>query len=335
MSRLRAWGELCRVEYLGFAVTAPLGALTVAGAELAPGPFAALLLINMMTVAWGFAHNDYCDLDLDCRSADKQTRALVRGDITPRAVLVLTLALIAASLLLALWLWGTTPALALLASALAATAAYNAWGKRFPGGDLFYALAGASLFALGASTAVPGHDPTALPLLAWLLILVQLLNHFYFNAINGGVKDADADRAAGVPTLAARAIVVEEGHMSVAPAFRRATLAGAGAIAALCLATFALADFPWYGWQPVAVGLLGARSLWLTHRLLALGRHDRAAIAQLLVEREMTTTGMILLIYPALIGWAWLLALIAVPMAGYALAHAWLHDGRAGLPDDY
>lgn len=335
MKRLRAWGELCRAEYWGFAVTAPLGALTIAGTGLTPGPFIALLLINMMTVAWGFAHNDYCDLALDRRSADKQTRALVRGDITPRAVLVLTLALIGASLLLALWLWGATLPLALLALALAATAAYNAWGKRFPGGDIFYALAGASLFLMGALTAVPGHDPGALPLLAWLLFLVQLLNHFYFNAINGGVKDADADRAAGVPTLAARAIAVADGHMTVAPAFRYATLTGAGTIVALCLATFAVADFPWYAWQPLAVALPGARSLWLTYRLLGLAQHDRAAIGRLLVEREMTTTAMIMLLYPALIGWAWLLVLIAVPMAGHALAHTWLHGGRPGLPDDY
>lgn len=335
MARLRGWLRLCRAEYWGFAVTAPFGALIVAGASLPPATFAALLAVNALTIAWGFAHNDWCDLALDARAADKEGRSIVAGQVRPGEALAIALLLASASVLLTAFRWPAVGPLAVLGCAMAATALYNRFGKSFPGGDVFYGLAGGLMFLLGAVVAAPGHDLAALSTPVWALFLVQVLNHVYFNAVNGGVKDLVSDHRLGVPTMAVRWSRVEGRHIRIGWPFRALALGLSTAVLGLTAWALLSGILEWHVWQGVAMALCAVASLRLTWQLLMTTVHDRQRIANLLTRREMATTAVLMLLLPAHVGPAWLAMLVAIPMAWFTMLNRFLNGTYFRMPGDY
>ena len=62
---IRNYLELCRIQFAGFGILCVVGAMTVVGAELTLMQFLPLFAVHVLTIAWSFAHNDYCDYEID------------------------------------------------------------------------------------------------------------------------------------------------------------------------------------------------------------------------------------------------------------------------------
>ena len=89
MASIREYMKLVRVEYIGFAYMAILGALAVAGADADANLIVPIAFVNVMVLMWTFAHNDYCDLSVDRMNEELDERVLVKGTVSRRSAAVL------------------------------------------------------------------------------------------------------------------------------------------------------------------------------------------------------------------------------------------------------
>ncbi|UCC93581.1 MAG: UbiA family prenyltransferase [Thermoplasmata archaeon] len=208
-ARLRLW----RVQTLALTALVPVvGALvflgepvegdTVHASEVMP-ELVLLFMTGAFLHIFGFVLNEWADLEVDRASADLQDKPLVSGDVSPEEAK--WTAIVAGALTfvpLALVTLDPWPHLAMLSSLLLATA-YDLWGKRLPL-DLLLAGSITMLLMVGA-LALGGLDTTFGPHVTLLACVagLQFLQNLYQNAIEGGIKDADHDSAAGAKTYAA------------------------------------------------------------------------------------------------------------------------------------
>jgi hypothetical protein len=225
--------------------------------------------------------------------------------------------------------------LGLLVWIIVLAALYNRFGKLFVGGDFLYAVSGGSLVLFGAIAVIPSHSLWDLPALTWVLFVIQLINHFYFNVINGGIKDVLTDSEAGLKTFATKYIVVNDGRMIVPPAFLVVTMVVSTTLIALVLVPFIFLDHPYYWWQLAALAVFSIRSFMLTLALLKTVEYSREKIAGLLLRREVLTAFMITTMLLALVGWQWVFLLTCLPLLNYGFVNFLMRGKSFSLNEDY
>lgn len=313
MIGLRPWLQLCRVEYAAFGYVALLGALAVRGSAL-PASLAALLLFsNVLFVCWTFAHNDLCDVDVDRKNAELEDRVLVRGALSRRAVSRFVLVTCGLSLAAPLLLLPDARAVAWLLLATVLAMVYDVVSKRVLGADLLFAASAASLALFGA-VAAGGNSRAAL-----LVAAIVFVEHLFFNAIEGGLKDVVSDRAAGVDTVAGRLVAVDGESLAPSLAFRALALALKTTSAALA---FAIVDHGSTA-QWILLAFVVASGLGFSAKLTSMRRYDWPAMARLLIPIEMASRSLIPVALADRIGWGWVAALFGVPAIWYlSLARA-------------
>lgn len=170
-----------------------LFAAIAAEGEVPAGRIAVFLLAVLLSQMAIGAHNDYCDRALD--TAAKPTRAIPAGIISPAFVLQLTIALLAASVAVAMPLGLEVVALGVLGTGMGFV--YNAWAKGtiWAWAPFWVALPTLVVASFAVVDAYRGE------LLLTYLIGLPLVVPVY---VADTLIDIDSDREHGVRSLAAR-----------------------------------------------------------------------------------------------------------------------------------
>ncbi|MFW6384955.1 MAG: geranylgeranylglycerol-phosphate geranylgeranyltransferase [Halodesulfurarchaeum sp.] len=188
---LRGYVELARpLNAVVAGVLTFVGAFVAGGAFANPLPTGAAVGATVIATAAGNAINDYFDREIDTINAPD--RPLPRGAVSPRGVLVYSIALFAIAVGLALLL--PILAIAIAAINLGALVAYTRVFKGLPGaGNAVVACLGGSTFLFGA--AAVGN--------VWagaVLFVLAALSTFAREVIKD-VEDVEGDRSEGLETL--------------------------------------------------------------------------------------------------------------------------------------
>jgi 4-hydroxybenzoate polyprenyltransferase len=327
VASLRALLKLCRIEYAGFGYVAALGGLAERGADLPFAQLVALLAANQLFGFWTFAHNDVCDLEVDRKVAGLEERVLVRGDLSPRfariLIVVLGIAMLAVS---QIWLGGAATLAFAAASAFAL--AYDAISKRVIGADLLFGASAACLPLAGAFAANGGATISPLAL---LVVASVFLEHVFFNAIEGGLKDIVGDRQAGARTFAQRYVRVDGDAIDTRGVFGITAHLLKGSSVALVLVTLALRE-PIDAVQLAVFGALGIIASVFTARLLAHRRFDWFRMAHELMPIEMASRAFVPVFLADRIGWGVAALLCVVPALWFVGFSKLVHSRGFALP---
>lgn len=319
--------KLCRVEYAGFGYVALLGGLAERGLDLPLAQIFALLGANMLFGMWTFAHNDLCDLEVDRRAAALDERVLVRGDLSPGAAKLLIAVLIGAMLVIS-WRWLGIEATVGFAAASLLAMAYDLVSKRLLGSDLLF---GGSAACLAIAGAFAGNGAFALSPLAVVVVIVIFLEHLFFNAIEGGLKDVVSDRDAGAVTFAQRYVRVEGDSISIQPAFRNLGLLLKAS--AVFVATVPLIRGGSSEWGPLlALVVVGATAFAFSVRLLSRRRYDWIAIAKDLMPIEMASRLFLPILLTDRIGIGGVILFLCLPAGWYIGFAKLVHARGMSLP---
>jgi len=190
----RAYAVTLR-PYLFF-VSGTAGLVGLALAAPPPAAFAAAFVAFFLCYGLGQALTDVFQRDTDALSAPY--RPLVRGEVTPAAVLAVSLAGLAACSLV---FWLLDPrTLALMAVAVVGLATYTPLKRRWWGGPLWNAWIVAFLPVIG----VLCGEEAAVPGAALAAGCTSVLFTYAVFVLLGYLKDVEADRATGYETLPVR-----------------------------------------------------------------------------------------------------------------------------------
>jgi 4-hydroxybenzoate polyprenyltransferase len=201
MSPFALFKEHVYLSRFAFTLFIPLvSAATVTHAELPA--FSTILII--IAVAWAFhmtyyGFNDFADYELDKLLGRKDDHPLVRGDISRRTALIITIAHTIGLFVIEI-LSGTTPQLLLLlVIACGGVIIYDLWGKKNPFPPLTDAIESIGFVALSLYGATKAGTPT---ILSYILALNIGL---FLNFVTGsflGIVDIVGDLKGGAKTTA-------------------------------------------------------------------------------------------------------------------------------------
>ena len=333
---IRNYLELCRIQYAGFGILCVIGAMTVVGEELTWMQFLPLFAVHVLTIAWSFAHNDYCDYEIDRHGEDLSRRVIVRGDISRRSALIFAMVIFATSLFITVIAWpGLLPA-GLLIMIGALVVLYNRVSKRFVGTDALFATAGMLFVVLGAVSAIPDHDPTLIPALTWIVVAITFLDLFNFNAVLGGFKDLVSDKEQGCRTLAGKFTEVDsDGRLTVSTGFKVVAMSGTLLMIALIFLPFLVLPYPSIQWQIEAMAFLGVVTVFYTWKFLNVRQFDRELIGELAGKREFASNMLRLFMFVSWIGIIWTLYLMAMGAAILVLFNVFIYGHPFRTPSAY
>jgi 4-hydroxybenzoate polyprenyltransferase len=207
---MKAYLRLARLQTSGVTALAPvfgyLAAVQASGRPLDGALFDVpavplLLAMGLCAHIFGFVHNEIADREADARAAYRRPKPLPSGEVTLRGAWALALGALAAGLACAaaLALTAQAPVLALAAASVALAVLYNGKGKSIAGGDAFLAASIAVFVMTGAAASSGVAGALSQPVLGVAAIGALVL--FFNNALEGGFKDHESDRAAGKRTL--------------------------------------------------------------------------------------------------------------------------------------
>jgi 4-hydroxybenzoate polyprenyltransferase len=317
--RVVEYMKLTRFENIGSAFTAVYGALSEGGLDLAI--FAVLSAVGALAHVFGFVLNDYVDVEVDRLSHELSERPLVKGTISKRSALAISLASVLTSLALTAVFFPSPMVIMVLLVSIVLGAAYNIYGKRFYLSDLL--LAGAtSGFCLFGALAVS----EALSWRSWIVAALIFLQFFFMNAVEGGIKDVEHDSAAGVKTTSIFLGVRFEGGVLLPPRFKALAYSLKTATTALVFIPFFL-RLEFWPWQLGVLALMASTALLLTHRILEFDSFDRVLMRTLYLGQELITYFMIPVMLARLSGVGWVILLLVMPLIWYTVSTFLLYGG--------
>ena len=330
---LKEYGRLIRVEYCGLSLIAAIGALSAKGREVRAWDVLILVLINVITVIWGFVHNDYVDMDIDKRSKEVSNRPLAKETISTRAALALVVAcMIIAPTTAVIGFRNPMAVLILIVSGTLAFL-YNLLGKKVVGADVLYA-ASAALLCLFGAVAVCGPQalPRGIPPLTWFIVGLTFSEHWFFNAVPGGLKDIENDRQSGARTIAVCLSEHADTGTRLFFSFKALVLANKGLTLALAFAPFVVLRIESTPLQLAILLVIAWRALALTHRLLNADFSDRRSLGRTTLRVNVVSNALVPVVLVGFIGIAWTLFLVLLPFLWFAAFNYVLYKDVFTLP---
>lgn len=324
--KLREYMILGRINYAHTSVIMPLTSAlaTLSITEFSPAfgalpYFAGLFAVAVFFSMFGFALNDYVDVEVDRASGYLSERPLVKGSISKRGALVFVVGVALAASLLAGLITKGGPALVVFALSNVLGMAYDFFGKKFPGGQVLLAASMSTFCLFGALSLSPMITLTNLPPLVYVICLHFFLQVLHLNTVQGGVKDVDHDHAGGARTLAAALGVKVEGRNLWMPP-RFVAYALSIKIVHVALLLYALNAFnlnvshrgisTLMLMVPLLIGMLYASARYLT-----LGVWDRRKLFRLRHINEFCTYSLVPVLLLPIVRFEGALALVLVPVA--------------------
>jgi 4-hydroxybenzoate polyprenyltransferase len=321
---VREYGRLARLEGGGFSVVAIFGAFAAGAGTVSLALAALLFVVNLLFVLGGCIHNDVVDAAIDRRFDKLGDRPIVRGTIRRSHAFAAALVCLGGCLAVAGRITSRPLDLGLLVGGLLCVVLYNLFSKRLLGADVFFAGAAALLCAFGGLASLPaGHPEVLAHDRLWLVCGIVFVDHIFFNAVEGGLKDFETDHRVGAPTIAhflyrefagGRRTVLRAGLLG----FKLASV-GAAAV------PFVLWQHPLWAWQGIALAVVGLGTVLFSWQLLAQSEPDRERSLRLTKLQEMCCRMLVPLMLARVTGVGWLTAFIVVPFAWFFLFNYLLH----------
>lgn len=316
MRTIRNYLELCRIQFAGFGILCVVGAMTVVGEKLTFAEFVPLFTVHVLTIAWSFAHNDYCDYEFDCRGEDLGRRVIVRGDISRSSALIFAIVVFGLSMVVTIISWPGVLPVGLLSGIALLIISYNIISKRFLGTDVLFATAGMLFVVLGAVSIIPNHDVRLIPALAWIVVAITFLDLLNFNAVLGGFKDLVSDQAQGCKTLAGKFVKVNgHGRIVVSSGFKIVTMFGTLMMIALVFLPFIVLPYRSEVWQIGAMLVLSSLTIFYSWKFVSVRRFNREEIGEIAGKREFASNLLRLTMFVNWIGISWTLYLMGIGAA--------------------
>ncbi len=336
MRTIRNYLELCRIQFAGFGILCVIGAMTVVGERLTFAEFVPLFAVHVLTIAWSFAHNDYCDFEVDRLGEDLSRRVIVRGDISRSSALVFAIVVFSLSTVVTLVSWPGFLPVGLLIGIAVLIISYNIISKRFLGTDVLFATAGMLFVLLGAVSIIPNHDAGLIPTLTWIVVAITFLDLLNFNAVLGGFKDLVSDQAQGCKTLAGKFVQVDDqGSIIVSAGFKVATMFGTLMMIALVFSPFIVLQYPSQVWQIGAMLVLSTMTIFYSWKFVSVRRFNREAIGELAGKREFASNLLRLTMFVSWIGIHWTMYLMGIGAAILVLSNVAIYGHPFRTPSAY
>jgi len=334
--KLKNYAKLARIEYSAFSVVAVIGALTVAGDALEISHFILLFIINVITLIWGFVHNDYCDIEIDRHSEELSERLLVKGTVSRKAALTIIISGVLINLTLPLIFISSILPILILATCMILAALYNMFSKKLVSSDIFYAGSATLLCLFGAlavSDSTQGLQGIAG--LTWIILAIMFIDHFFFNAIEGGLKDVRNDRKVGAKTIASYLVVTTGKRMTIRNSFKAIAISLKVAIIILVFIPILFLYITHSLWQIILLIIMALRTLVLTVRILNIDSFDREKIGRYSIKQEVACKSLVPLMLVGFVGGPWALSLLLLPPLWFILFNYILHGKLLALPKSF
>jgi len=270
MNKIVAYARLLRIPGLGaLAIPPVIGALTVGVSDFST--LVILFGIGAFSAIYGFALNDYADVELDALVPDLHGKPLVSSDVSKKTAIAICVfcSLLAFIFLFFIWRGKTLDEykfMALLCIVLAGAlgSIYDLYGKKIPGSDFFVAISMAFIFLSGAlAVGVPN-------IITWIIFILTFNQAAHMNIIEGGIKDADHDFVMGVKNIALYSGVKVDGGKIFVPLPFKAFGMGIRLFSACLLFTpFIIFGYNYYPWQIIILAIATFGVLFFSIKLLS------------------------------------------------------------------
>ncbi len=287
----------------GLAIPPVFGAISVGVYDL--HVLSILFLVGALSAIYGFALNDYADVELDGLVKELKNKPLVKGVISKKNAVAVCLITMIFTFFFSFVIWygkelDDFKFAAVIALVLAAVlgSIYDLYGKKIPGSDFFVAISISFVFLYGA-LAVAG---STIGILTWVIFLLTFNQTLHMNAVEGGIKDSDHDYLMGVKNIALSAgVEVKSGKIHIP--------AGFGAFGmAIRIFSSILVFIPFlYGmsydyWQIALLVLMLAGVLYIETKLITLKKFDREKIRKLIAGATFLRYAVVPVMLISLIG---------------------------------
>ena len=205
------------------AISPVIGALVMGSFELLF--LIVLFIIGFLAHVFGFVMNEYADIEVDMQSDDLSEKPLVKGTISPRSALGVSIGAMATMYILTILIAICSSAnlwilLVLITLYFGFALAYDLFGKRLMGSDAVLSFWPSILVFFGAFAVMPTASATAtatatalgmaplralnsLPPLLYVVAILAYLQTLLQNAL-AGLKDVDHDHLANAKTTPTR-----------------------------------------------------------------------------------------------------------------------------------
>ena len=326
--KLKEYAKLIRLQVLGTSVTAVIGALTVKGSNLAISDFVVLFTMCMLGTIAGYISNDCRDIEIDKLSGELTERPLVKGTISKKkASMIIMSCVIVNFILLFIFYFSILPVTIRILS-LVLGILYNLYSKQILGSD--FLIAGSmALFCLFGAVAVSDNIQSIQDIggITWIVVGLIFIHIFYFNAIEGGLKDVRNDRKARAKTLAVSLDVKLGGETDIPMSFK--IIASLLTIATIILVfiPFIFLDITFWPWQIIILFILIIGMSWATIKLLNMKSYDRKEIGRYTILHNLVNYSLVPIILIGNIGVIWALFLILLPILWFIPCNYILYKG--------
>lgn len=286
----------------------------------------ALFLAGLGFHVYGFVLNEYMDVEVDRRCLDLQERPLVKGTVPKWQALAIIGLACAFAFGITAFFFLSFASLFFLSLAFLFGGAYDVFGKKMLCLDLFLGFSFFSLCLFGASSASDRY-----PLLILLVGSVFCVHILFNNAVEGGLKDVDHDRQAGILTLAmVLGVRIERQALITTTRF---VLFAVTVKAVFFFLILRLSVFPGIDlWSLsrsylfiTSIALLTLAQVFTIHKFLSHREFNREKLKRLFSVHEMASYSMLILVILPLIGLAMALFLVLIPLIWYLVFNSILY----------
>ena len=317
----------------GLAIPPVFGAISAGIYDL--GVLSILFIVGALSAIYGFALNDYADVELDGLVEELKNKPLVKGTISRKNAAAVCLFTMIFSFFFAFLLWYGEElddykfaAIVSLMLAGVLGSIYDLYGKKIPGSDFFVAISMSFVFLYGALAVAD----SSIGILTWVIFLLTFNQTLHMNAVEGGIKDADHDHLMGVRNIALSSGVKVQGRsVRIPAAFASFGMAIRVFSAVLVFIPFVY-GMKYYYWQLALLAVMLAGVLYIETKLVTLKRFDRKEIRKLIAGATFLRYAVVPVMLMSLIGIAGGLILAVLPIAWY-IAFTPLTGAKAFQPE--
>lgn len=288
-----------------------------------------LFMIGFLGHTYGFVLNDILDFNLDKSSAEISDRPLLSGTISLKNAWIFAIGSMILSFIIGVYIAVVTvsyfPLIILVFSACFITI-YNLISKKFPGMDIFVALAVFFLILYGASTVVNSINITKL---TWVVCVLGSIQVLFMQFIAGGLKDIENDYKRGAKTLAVKlGVRIEKKMLKVSNSFK---LLAYGIqiidVGVVFLPFFiiwgidSLSVLQYFQWMILI--LISIMMFFLSYKLLSMKKFERDKARKFIGSHYMVNFMIVPIMLMKLNPWAGFLMFF--PLLGFVLNNLILH----------
>ncbi|MCK5312988.1 MAG: UbiA family prenyltransferase [Desulfobacteraceae bacterium] len=310
--------KLGRLEFAGFLfITILTGALCIKGYSLRIIETLPIFILAVSTNLWGFAHNDYTDIENDKSSVDLNERPLVKGSVSKSGTLIMIIVCVVINII-TIFYSSTYYAVIIAVISTFFAFAYNLNSKKIPGSDLLFASSTALLVFLGGMI-VSAH--TNFTFLFYTVIVIIFLENLIFNA-GASLKDVKNDLENNSVTAAIFFKVrIEKGNRLIIPSAFKIVIISLKLLSLIIIAISCYySQIGFSHTQTVILFIVCICSLIVTIKAVSLETFDRQLIGENWIRHEAVTKLIIPIMLYSHIGLFWTIFIIFIPFLWFFLS---------------